>query len=187
MGAFSMNWLPTVFLIVSTLLAVFWESAFPLVRDVTGAQIHLLPGLMVFAALNTGITNTAIVALLGGLGFDSLSANPLGVSVLPLFLIGFLIQTQRDLILRTHTFAQSVLGAAASAAWPVMTVLLLMTSGKQPLIGWSSLWQLAVVTAGGAIVTPLIFELYAWVERTFGYDRVTESSFRLDREIRRGR
>ena len=51
--------------------------------------------------------------------FDSLSANPLGVSVLPLFLVGFLIYRQRELILRDQPFAQFVLGLGASAAVPV--------------------------------------------------------------------
>ena len=45
---------------------------------------------------------------LGGLWFDSLSANPLGVSVLPLFLVGLAIHLNRELILRDQAFAQVV-------------------------------------------------------------------------------
>ena len=46
---------------------------------------------MVYAGLSTGITTVALLALCGGLWFDSLSANPLGVTMLPLFVIGLAI------------------------------------------------------------------------------------------------
>ena len=49
----------------------------------------------------------------GGLWFDSLSANPLGITILPLLAIGFVIQLRRDLILRDQSFAQFVIGVAA--------------------------------------------------------------------------
>ena len=42
-------------------------------------------------------TVTLLARLLGGLWFDSLSANPLGVTVLPLFAIGLAIHLKREL------------------------------------------------------------------------------------------
>jgi hypothetical protein len=65
--------------------------------------------------------------------------------------------------------------------------LLLLTAGKQPLLGWGSLWQWLVMTAGGAAATPLVFALFHWCDRALGYQPRTETSFRSDREIRRGR
>jgi cell shape-determining protein MreD len=123
----------------------------------------------------------------GGLWFDTLSANPLGVSILPLMLVGFPIYLRRDLILRGLPFAQFVLGAIASAIVPLLTVLFLLNGGKQPLIGWGSLWQLIVMTLGGALLTPVIFALFVWCDRALGYQPRTETSFRADREIHRGR
>ena len=70
-----------------------------------------------------------LLAVLGGMWFDSLSANPLGVSILPLAAAGFPIYLRRDLILRGLPFAQFVLGAAASALGPALTLLLLLNSG----------------------------------------------------------
>ena len=35
-----------------------------------------------------------------------------------------------------------VLGGAASAVVPVLTLLLLLTTGHTPLLGWGTLWQL---------------------------------------------
>jgi cell shape-determining protein MreD len=182
-----MNWLNTTFVLGAAFLAVFGETAFSGVRHLMGAQIDLLPPLMVYAALCTGLTTVTLLALCGGLWFDSLSANPLGVTVLPLFTIGLAIHLKRDLVLRDQTFARLVLGLGASAAAPVLTLLLLLTMGQVPLLGWGTLWQLIVLSVGGAIATPVCFELFGWLQRTLVHRRATETSFRPDREIRRGR
>jgi rod shape-determining protein MreD len=177
----------TILILAAAFLAVFGEAAFPLLRHWLGAQVDLLPVLMVYAALNTDIVTVSLLALLGGMWFDALSANPLGISSLPLFAIGFVIYLQRELILREVPFAQFVLGAVASAAAPALCVLLLLTGGQEPLLGWGSLWQWLVMTAGGAVAAPIVFEFFNWCRKAFGYQPRTEPSFRPDREIRRGR
>jgi rod shape-determining protein MreD len=182
-----MTVLHIILIFVAAFLAVFCEAAFPGVRHALGAQVDLLPPLLVYTALSARLPLTALMAVWGGLLYDSLSANPLGVSVLPLFLVGFLIHLKRELILRDQIFAQLVLGFAASAIVPFVSILLLLTAGKEPLLGWGSLWQWLVMAWGGALATPLFFFLFDWLNRAFGYQRVTESSFRPDREIRRGR
>jgi rod shape-determining protein MreD len=182
-----MNWLTTILILVFTILAVFWEAAFHPLRDLVGAQVHLLPALTVYAALSAGFPNTILVAFFGGLAFDSLSANPAGISVLPLFAIGIVIHAKRELLLRDQWFAQIVLGAITSLLAPLLTLMLLFTTGHNPLVGWGTVWQLIVMSVGGGLVTPVIFEIFGWANRTFSYARRHESSFRPDREIRRGR
>jgi len=182
-----MNLLNIILIFAFAFLAVFGEAALPGLRHLLGAQVDLLPVLMVYAALNAGLTAVAALAIFGGLWFDALSANPLGVTILPLFAVGFLIFLQRDLILRELSFAQIVLGTVASAVVPLLTVLLLLTVGRPPLLGWGSLWQWLVMTSGGAVATPVVFALFNWLNRAFGYRPRTESSFRPDREILRGR
>jgi rod shape-determining protein MreD len=182
-----MTALNSILIFAAAFLAVFAEAVFPGVRRLFGAQVDLLPVLMVYAALNVNLATVALLAIFGGLWFDALSANPLGVSILPLFAVGFVIFSQRELILHKLSFAQVVLGAVACAVVPALTVLLLLTGSKQPLLGWGSLWQWLVMTAGGAAATPIIFALFAWCNHALGYQPRTESSFRLDREIHRGR
>jgi cell shape-determining protein MreD len=182
-----MNALNTILIFAAAFLTVFGEAALPGIRNLFGAQIELLPALMVFAALSANLVTVTLLAIFGGLWFDALSANPLGVSILPLFIVGHVIFLRRELILRELSFAQVVLGAVASAIVPLLTLLLLLTAGKTPLLGWGSLWQWLVMTAGGAIATPIIFALFHWLNRALGYQLRTESSFRLDREILRGR
>jgi rod shape-determining protein MreD len=182
-----MNPLQTILILAFAFLTVFAESVLSAPRYLLGAQIDLLPGLMVFTALSSEIWTVALLAILGGLGYDSLSANPLGVSIIPLMLVGFMVHARHDLILRSLPFAQFMLGVAASAVVPALVLILLLNGGKQPLIGWSSIWQWLVMTTGGALATPIIFAFFAWCDRNLGYQPMSENSFRPDREILRDR
>jgi len=179
-----MNFLQPVLILSFAFLAVFGEATLSAPRHWLGAQIDLLPALMVYTALSANIVTLSLLAGLGGLWFDSLSANPLGVSMLPLFAVGFPIHLRRELILQERPFAQLVLGAAASAAAPALTLLILLNTGRQPVLGWGSLWQWLLLTAGGAAATPIIFALFDWCGGAFGYPAHTLSGFRPDREIR---
>ena len=182
-----MNWLKPILLLAAAFLAVFWEAAFGGLRNLLGAQVDLLPALMVYAALATNLAAVCLLAWFGGLWFDALSFNPLGISVLPLFAVGLAIYSVREVVLRQQTFAQFVLGLAASAAVPALTLGLLLTAGHPPLLGWGTIWQFIVMIAGGAAATPIVFILFESLERAFVHSRATPSSFRPDREIRRGR
>ncbi len=182
-----MNWLDTILVLFAAFLAVFWEAAFQGVRYLLGAQIDLLPPLMVYASLCAGLNTALLLAVCGGLWFDSLSANPLGISVLPLVVIGVAIYASRELILRNQTFARVVIGLAASIAVPLITLMLLLTTGHKPLLGWGTLWQVLVMGCGGALATPIFFELFGWLHHKLGRAQASELSFRPDREIRRGK
>jgi len=179
--------LPNILILLAAVLMVFLQGTCNGLRHLLGAQVDLLPALMVYTALTTGPVMMMTLAVSGGLMFDSLSVNPLGVSVLPLLLIGFLLQLRRDLLLRDQVYAQFVLGLVASAATPVINVLTLLTLKQAPLLGWGSLWQWLVLSLGGGLATPTLFFLFDRLNRALGYQPIIETSFRADREIRRGR
>ena len=88
-----MNPFQSILILVAAFLAVFAETALSAPRHLLGAQIDLLPAIMVYAALNTGLPTISLLAIFGGLSFDSLSANPLGISILPLFIVGWTVMT----------------------------------------------------------------------------------------------
>ncbi len=182
-----MNLFRTTLILAFAFLAVFGEATLAAPRQLLGAQVDLLPALMVYAALNAGLPTIALLAVLGGVWFDTLSANPLGVSILPLVVIGWPIYWRRDLILHDLPFAQFVLGAVASALAPALTMLLLLSGGKDLLVGWGTLWQWLVMTFVGAVATPFIFSLMDACNRALGYQERVEPGFRLDREIQRSR
>ena len=100
-----MNLLNVILILASAFLAVFAEAAFPALRLWLGSQIDLLPALMIYAALNTNVFVVSLLAVCGGLWFDAFSANPPGISILPLFAVGFPIFLKRELILRDLPFA----------------------------------------------------------------------------------
>ena len=182
-----MNPFRTFLIAIAAFLAVFWEAAFPGTARWLHAQVDLLPPLIVYASLCTELTSVALLAVFGGLLLDSLSANPLGVTILPLFAVGLAVYWRRELILRDQPYAQFALGLGASAATPLLAVVLLLTAGHPVLLGWGSLWQWLVMSLGGAIATPLFFLVFGWCERALGHVPVAETSFRADREIRRGK
>ena len=182
-----MSTLNSILILLTAFLAAFGEAAFGGVRYLLGAQVDLLPALIVYASLSAGLGTLTLTAVLGGLFFDSLSANPFGASVLPLFVPGFLIYSQRELIMRDQLFAQFVLGFGASAAAPLLTILLLLSGGHAPMLSWVSIWQWIVMGLGGGVAAPIFFKLFGFLDRSFNYRRATETSFRPDREIRRGR
>jgi cell shape-determining protein MreD len=130
-----MKHLQTIALLVVAFLAVWTEATFGWPRRWLGTQIDLLPVLVIYAALFAGVPALALVSVLGGMWFDSLSENPLGVSVLPLFAVGLVASHFRELILREQSHAQLLLGLAAGALVPLGTLLIIMAVGVTPLIG----------------------------------------------------
>jgi len=182
-----MNVLHDILILTTAFMLVFLQSSFTPIRAVLGAQVDLLPSLMVYTSLTGGVTSVTLLAVFGGLWLDSLSANPLGVSVLPLFLIGFVIQKYRGLILREQPFAQYMLGLSASALAPVATLALVVNLDVHPMVGWFSLWQWIVMALGGAVVTPIWFWVFDRLLSALSYRPLNETSFRSDREIKRGR
>jgi rod shape-determining protein MreD len=182
-----MNWLNSILILLAAFVAVFLESVCNGPRHWFGAQIDLLPSLMVYASLSSRIKTITLLAVLGGLWFDTLSANPLGVSMLPLLVPGYLIYARRELILRDQFFARFVLGLVASAMTPVLTLLLLSVTRQMPVLTWMSLWQWIVMSLGGGLLTPVCFLVFDGLNNALTYRPIVENSFRLDREIRRGR
>jgi cell shape-determining protein MreD len=179
--------LHTILLLAAAFLAVFAQAALPGLRAWVGTQVDLLPPLMVYAALRTNLLTVALLATFGGFGFDALSANPPGVTPLPLLLVGLALHTRRELILRDEAFAQFALGAMASLLVPLLGLLILLSLGCQPLVGWGSLWQLLVLSLSGALLTPLTFGFFRACHRALSYRPASQTSFRADRDIRRGR
>jgi rod shape-determining protein MreD len=182
-----MNRFNAIPLLVVTYLVVWLQATLNEFRDVTGVQMDLLPSLIVYTALRSNLGGLIGVAVFGGLLYDSVSANPLGVTLLPLFVAGSLIQQAREFILREQAYAQMILGLAVSAAVPLVSLLILVNIDAKPLIGWFSLWQWLVTSIGGALFTPLWFRIFDGIALVLNYRPVGHTSFRPDREIKRGR
>jgi len=93
----------------------------------------LLPSLVVYAALSTGLVSVALLSVCGGLCFDSLSANPWHYCAT--FILNWVHYSAVSRINPAgNKPSPSVLGLAAGAAAPLLTMLLLLNAEKQPLL-----------------------------------------------------
>jgi hypothetical protein len=68
-----------------------------------------------------------------------------------------------------------------------VTLALLTNLDVKPLVGWFSIWQWVVMAVGGALATPVWFWVFDRLLLALTYRPVNETSFRPDREIKRGR
>lgn len=182
-----MNRFTLLFLFLAAWLSVFAQTQFATLRQWLSVPVALSPALVCYAALTHGFGVTVALAILSGLWVDSLSASPLGVSVLPLFLLGFTLQVQRHLILRDQGFAQFWIGLGAGAGVPLLTLAILSLTGSEPVTGGFTLVQLLVLGLINGVACPVLFRGFDLVHRVFDYRPLTSSSFRPDRETVRGR
>ena len=152
-----MNGYHTASILLAALLGVFIESAVTLPRDLLGAQVNPLPALMVYAALQSNVLTITLLAICGAFWQSALSADPLGITLLPLFMVGIFIEFNRRQFARRERFVRFALGAAASASVPLLTLFLLLTLGHKPLLNGFTLWQWLVMAVGGGLLALLIF------------------------------
>ena len=156
-------------LLIGAYLLVFVQSHWSVPRLWLGFQPDLTPALLVCVGLSLGIGQVSTSAMLTGLWLDSLSANPLGLSVPPLFIVGWMMFTFRELIVQDDLVAQFYLGSAAGAAVPLLQLWLLWMVGADPLIGWSmGIWWLVNAACCGVAV-PLFEKLGRLLNRWFSH------------------
>lgn len=210
-----MNWVNPTALLFFSMVVLYLQTTINLPRALLGAQIDLVPLFVVYAAVRFDVATFSLLALALGLASDSISANPLGISIIPLWLLGLGAWRVRDLILRDQSVAQMILGGMACLLAPACVLLLLVTlmrhpesgitSGPDPMtpvelsmepigpqnigpiVGWGTLWQFTVMTVAGAFSAPVVFRLFDALGHRLNYAVVAESTFRHDREIVRGR
>jgi len=166
---------------------IFAQAKLTFFRDFFGAQPNLIPGMIVYAAMAFRMETTMLCAGVLGVLFDSLSSNALGTSILTYAVIGLGASGYRELVLSEQFTTHWVLGLLASGFAPVIAYGVLRLSGMTPLVGAGSIWQWAIMTAGGGVVTPLWFRIFNRLDEAVRYKEIPESTFRPDREIARGR
>ena len=115
-------------------------------------------------------------------------ANPLGVTILPLFAIGLVIHLKRELILRDQAFAQFV-----ASDWAPAPPILADDPAAHPYHRPHTPARLGFVVAMDCYGRwrrhrhTRLLPFLAWLHRALVHGASIQSSFRPDREIRRGR
>lgn len=183
----STNWVALAVFVSVGYAVAFAQSRVMFLRDLTGAQVDFLPGLMVYAAMAFRMEIVLACAAIFGLFYDSLSANVFGTSFAALAMIGLGASRFRELLLSDQFITHWVLGVFASALSPILAIVFLNLSGAQPLLGLGSLWQWVIMTAGGGLATPLWFKFFNQLDDASRFKEMPESTFRPDRQIARGK
>lgn len=182
-----MNWPPIITLLLAAVLLPFAQCSLPGLRPWLGVQPDLLPGLMVFTGLSAQAGTISLVALTSGLALDSLSLNPLGLSILPLLAVGLSVHWMQELILRDQIYGQAIIGLLASIATQLLSLSLLTFLGESPASGLQSWVHGGLVAAFSAITTPVLFLSLDRIHLAFNHPALAEIPFRPDRQIKRGR
>jgi hypothetical protein len=182
-----MNWLPPVFAFVFAWGAVFSQTQFGLIYEWLGASVNPLPALMIHAGLTHSSSTIAGLAIFAAISLDALSPMKIGTSIIPLFTLAYVMHVRRHLILRNEAYARVSLGFGGGLFVPVATLAILTLSDRPILSGWSTLWQIGANGVFNALMCPVCFGIFDWLEKTFGDPPAVESSFRPDRQIKRGR
>lgn len=181
------HWLSVFVFLVTGYALIFAQARVTALRDSIFTQIDLLPGLMVYAGLAFRMEVLLGCAALLGVLFDSVSANPLGTTLVTLSAIGLAAARFREYLLSDQFTTHWVLGLAASGAAPGISLALCRFAGAEPLVGWSSMWHWALMTAGGGIFTPAWFIFFNRLDGALRYKEAPESVYRADRQLARGR
>ncbi len=152
-------------LLVITLLALYATNAFDWPQRISGTRIDPLPALMVCAALRAPVLALTLLAVLGSLWQSSLSADPPGLSMIPLFAVGVIVSLNRRAIHTRLWSARFAVAAGAGALVPCINLGTLVLLGREPLFGWSSLWQLAVMSLASGLLALFFFPMLNWLDK----------------------
>lgn len=180
------HWFSKIAFLTLAYLVAYGQASWRFPHSVLGAQPDLLPGMLVYSALSHPPGVVIGMAVVLGLLGDGLSLNPIGTSSMVFLLISFGLLRHRELLLKDQLAAQVVFGTAASALSPLMALWILWVSGREPLVGWHTVWQTGIVAAVGGVVTPIWFWLLGSLEQSLRWEEVGEYSPRGDRQIDRG-
>jgi hypothetical protein len=182
-----MNRVPITLLFLATWLAVFGQTQFPALAGSLGIPLDLRPALIVYAALSHGLPTVLGIAVITSLGTDALSANPIGVSLVPCFVLGLVLNLRRHLLLREQGYAQMWLGLSGGIAIPLMTWGLLLMDDRPAPMGFGVLFRIVLIGFLNAATCPALFVVFDGLRDIFDYKPIPEMGFRKDREIKRGR
>ncbi len=182
-----MNRVPITLLFLTTWLAVFCQTQFPILSGLLGIPLDIRPALIVYAALTHGLPTVVGIAVVASLGTDALSANPIGASLVPCFMLGMVLNLRRHLLLREQRYAQIWLGLAGGIAVPLVTWGLLMIDSRPAPMGFGVLLRILLLGFLNAAACPALFVVFDGLRELFDYKPIPEMGFRKDREIKRGR
>jgi len=157
-----------VILIFTSALIVWFQAVGSPLGGWFGVKTDLLPALMVYAGLTVGARGVVTVGIVGALMQDALSVMPLGVTVLPLCVIGLAAHQWQAYLSRDEKAQQLLLGAIATFGASAVVLVTLAMKGQGVGFSFWLLLRLLGVTLVGTIACPIFFAALDRVNRLLG-------------------
>ena len=175
-------------LLLGVYFLIFLQSHWQMPRLWLGFQPDLTPALMVFVGLTMGAGYVSSIALMSGLWLDSLSANPFGMSVLPLFLVGWIVFCFRKKIMAVEFMAQIYLGILGGLLVFLLQLTLLKLLSFNPLIGWGMFFFAMLNAFFCGLAVPFFYLLHKWFKSLFSHSSYEPNNWgNNNRQIVRGK
>ncbi len=174
-------------LILFAMVITYVQSHWSVMEGMWRAQVDLLPIFAAYAALHGGLGAIIGVALVAGAWFDVLSANPIGTSLISLFLTALIIHRVHEVVLKGQLAAQFFVSLSAGILGPVLSYFLLWSMGMQPLAGWGTLWQIVVNAMVCGVFGPFVFLILNLMDRWVSYEPVAQPWNRPVVEVKRSK
>ena len=180
-----MSRLTFVLLLVIAALFTFIEGHGLIREGFLGTRLDWIPALLLYVAFRGSCAQALVLAACAGLFRDSLSANPLGVSLIAYALATLTAYRLRELLMRDLPLVQALVAGIAVGLFQVASILVLWIFGYAPLVGWETLAHLVVLFGCNAVMAPLFFVMFDWLESELTYKEQPYSELRPEVEIRR--
>lgn len=168
-------------------ILVYTESVLDPLRNLLRAQPDLMPGLLLYAWLNSGPSWILLLAIWAGLCTCGVSQTPFAVTVLSLVAAGLIVFTNRSVLVRELVLTQVILGFGAGVAVTLFQWVMLASTGYKSATVWQVVWPALVTGLGCGLLAPAAWALLERLGSALAYREQTQPSFRPDREILRGR
>ena len=155
---------PILFLMTVSIVLSFVTFRYDVSRWLLGTQVDFLPSLIVYISLRRPFWEMTVLVVGIALLVDSLSASRLGVSLIPAFVVAYLLFQRRGDLLKNETFTQFVVGGLVAGVMPMFQLMMIhlfmpLENGR-PTIHVGVVWSLIGLVTMGAVCTPLLFTLF---------------------------
>ena len=175
-------------LLLGVYFLIFLQSHWQVPRIWLGFQPDLTPALMVFVGLTMGAGYVSSIALMSGLWLDSLSANPFGMSIFPLFLVGWIVFCFRKKIMAVEFMAQIYLGILGGLLVFLLLLTVLILLSFYPLFGWGMFFFAMLYAVFCGLAVPFFYLLHKCFKSLFSHSSYEPNNWgNNNRQIVRGK
>lgn len=163
------NKMTALILIVAVYFALVIQTTLPPLGLMGGTKYFLIPSILAYASLSCSFNTLIVVVLVGGLLHDGLTQNPLGMSVIPLFICGLTLQGMRKYFFRGRFITHMMMGVALGFAVALMQYLVESWHRSGGIrINSEILMRIYGTAMINLIVAPFFFKIMDTLCRTIG-------------------